>query len=204
MIDLYTYGTPNGWRASIMLEETGLEYSVHKVDLMAGQQSQPEYLQINPTGRIPAIVDHDAEEGEALVLSQSAAILLYLAEKTGRLLPANPAAKASVLEWLLFHAADITPTGFNAFYLSSRVKPAHPEAAKVLLQRNLDFYRYFDQRLADHEYLAGDSYSIADIAALPAVVSRQEVLFERYPHIHRWCDALLARPAVQRGLKIPD
>jgi GST-like protein len=138
------------------------------------------------------------------VLSQSAAILVYLAEKTGSLLPADPIAKAPVLEWLFFHATDLMPTGFDAFYLTNWVQPPHPDAAAVLQQRLFDLYRYFDLRLADNEYLAGDGYSIADIAAVPAVAARQEALCERYAHIRRWLEVLLARPAVQRGLRIPE
>lgn len=202
MIDLYTYATPNGQRASVMLEETGLDYVVHKIDLRAGEQKQPAYLQINPTGRIPAIVDHDVA-GEPLVLSQSAAILLYLAEKTGRFLPADPIAKAHVMEWLFYVATDITPTGFDIFYLNTRSEPPHPEAAQALQQRLFELYGHFDQRLADSEYLGGAEYSVADIAALPGVAARQEVLCERFSNIKRWCDAVLERPSVQRGLQIP-
>ncbi len=201
MIDFYTYGTPNSRRVSVMLEETGLNYRLHKVDLLVGEQKQPAYLQINPTGRIPTIIDHDVA-GESLVLSQSAAILLYLAEKTGRFLPSDPIAKAHVLEWPFFHATDVTPTGFDIFYLSSRIEPPHPDAAIALRQRLFDLYGHFNRRLAENEYLGGDQYSIADIGALPGFAARQEVLSD-YPNIKRWCDALLERPAVQRGLQIP-
>ncbi|MGR8934223.1 MAG: glutathione S-transferase family protein [Gammaproteobacteria bacterium] len=203
MIDFYTYGTPNGRRVAVMLEETGLEYCLHKIDLPAEEQYRSGYLQINPTGRIPAIVDREADGGP-LVLNQSAAILLYLAEKTACLLPVNPVAKSCTLEWLFFHATDMAPTGFDIFYLTSRITPAYPKAAAALRQRLFDLYRHFDERLATCDYLAGDSYSIADIAALPAVAVGQDALFERYRHLQRWHDMLLERPAVQRGLRIPE
>ncbi len=203
MIDFYTFKTFNGQRVSIMLEETGLEYTAHKVNLRKGQQKLPEFLKINPSGRIPAMVDHDSAFLEPLMLSQSTAILLYLAEKSGRFLPLEPVAKAHTLEWLMFDATDIGPNAFGAFYFTNRISPTLPDAAKVLVERNLELYQYFDQRLADNDYLAGEQYTIADIATLPHVVAKQDEIYKRYRNIQRWAEMLLTRSAVQRGLEIP-
>ena len=204
MIDFYTFKTFNGQRVSIMLEETGFEYTVHKVHLRKGEQKLLEFLKINPSGRIPAIIDRDSAFSEPLVLNQSAAILLYLAEKSGCLLPSEPVAKARTLEWLMFNATDIGPNAFCAFYFTNRITPTLPDAADVLVARNLELYQYFDRQLADNEYLAGDGYTIADIATFPSVVAKPDEIFKRYKNIQRWAEMLLTRPAVQRGLLVPE
>jgi len=185
-----------------MLEETGLTYTAHRIDLTKGEQHKDSFLSLNPSGRIPVLVDHDTESGNALVLTQSTAILQYLAEKTQILLPESLLERAKVYEWLHFHAIDIGSTLFNAFYLERRSPPLQPQAAEQLRQRVHELYRYFDQQLAEQEFLAGSSYSIADITALPAVISQEHTLTE-YAHLTRWLQQLKQRPAVQRGMLIP-
>jgi GST-like protein len=185
-----------------MLEETGLPYSVHEIDLAKGDQRQPEFLKLNPSGRIPVLVDHDNAEAEPLVLTQSTAILQYLAEKTGKLLPDSLLARAKVYEWMHFHAVDIGSTVFSAFYLQRLSSPKQIEAAEQLRNRVHELYRYFDEQLAEHEFLAG-SYSIADITALPVVISQEQKLVE-YPNLTRWVQQLKQRPAVKRGMAVPE
>ncbi|HFD13007.1 MAG TPA: glutathione S-transferase family protein [Crenotrichaceae bacterium] len=204
MIDLYTYGTFNGRRASIMLEETGFEYTPHVVDLMKGEQKQPDFIKLNPSGRIPTIVDHQSAAGQPIVLSQSGAILLYLAEKSGRFLPNDTVSRAQVFEWLFYHATDIGPNLFNVFYFNTLCNPPQPEAAHLLEQRTLDHYALFDQHLANNEYLAGAEYTIADIAMFPAIALQKEDIFKQLSHIQRWISLLMTRPAVQRDMLIPE
>ena len=203
MITLYTARTFNGQRVSIMLEETGLAYSVQAVDLVQGEQRQSEFLKLNHSGRIPVIIDHDSDKSSPFVLTQSLAILQYLAEKTRQLLPDSLAAKARVYEWMQFHAVDIGSAIFNAFYLHRRSSPTQPQAAELLRKRVYELYGYFDRQLSEHEFLAGSNYSIADITALPAVLSQQHKLVD-YPHLTRWLQHLKQRPAVQRGMLIPE
>jgi len=202
MINLYTANTFNGQRVSIMLEEIELPYSVHKVDLAKGEQRQAEFLQLNPSGRIPVLLDQADEASEPLVITQSTAILQYLAEKSGKLLPESIALRAKVYEWMHFHAVDIGSVIFSAFYLQRRSVPKQAEAAEQLTARVYELYQYFDQQLAQSEFLAGDFYSIADVTALPAVISQEKKLTQ-YSHLSRWLNQLKQRPAVLRGLAIP-
>jgi len=202
MIDLYTANTFNGQRVSIMLEETGLDYSVHDINLVKGEQRHPDFLRLNPSGRIPVIVDHGASD-KPFVLTQSIAILQYLAEKTGKLLPDTLIARARVYEWMNFHAVDIGSVLFSVFYLEKRVTPPHPEAAEMLRKRTHELYQYFDQQLASQDFLAGSNYSIADVTVLPVVIGRGQEL-DDYQHLKRWLQQLQDRPAVKRGMKVPD
>lgn len=203
MIDLYTAGTFNGQRVSIMLEEVGLAYLAHKINLAKGEQQKPAFLRLNPSGRIPVLVDHDSESSNPLVLTQSIAILQYLAEKTQQLLPESLLARAKVYEWMQFHAVDIGSVIFNAFYLQQRCSPKQVQAAELLRERVHELYRYFDMQLADQEFLASGSYSIADITVLPAVMAREKQLAD-YPNLSRWLQQLKHRPAVQRGMAVPE
>ncbi len=202
MIDLYTANTFNGQRISIMLEEIELTYTAHKIDLMKGEQHQADFLKLNASGRIPVLVDHDSGASETLVLTQSVAILQYLAEKTQLLLPKSPLERAKVYEWMHFHAVDIGSTLLCAFYLQNIISPKQEQAADQLRQRVHELYQYFDQRLSEQEFLAGISYSIADIAALPAVIVQEEEL-ANYTNLTRWLQQLKKRPAVQRGMAVP-
>ncbi len=203
MIDLYTANTFNGQRVSIMLEEIGLEYSAHRVDLSKGEQHLADFLKLNPSARIPVLVDNDSGTSAPLVLTQSVAILQYLAEKSQLLLPESLAERARVYEWMHFHAIDIGSTIFSAFYLQQRIQPTQQQAADQLRQRIHELYHFFDQQLAKHEFLAGEHYSIADITALPAVISQQDKL-SSYPNLMRWLQQLNQRPTVQRGMTVLD
>lgn len=202
MIEIYTAATFNGQRASIMLEETGLSYVAHCVDLALGEQKQPAFLQMNSSGRIPVLLDYDNGEEEPFVLTQSVAIVQYLAEKTGCLLPVSPADRAKVYEWMQFHAVDIGSSLFIAFYLRRLCSPRQLDAAKRVNGYVRDLYRHFDDQLSDNEFLAGAEYSIADVIALPAALAQQERLSE-YAHLTRWMLQLKQRPAVQRGMAVP-
>lgn len=204
MIDLYTFGTSNGLRASIMLEECGAPYTTHKVDILKGEQKNPEFLKINPMGAIPAIVDRDGPGGAKLVLSQSAAILFYLAEKYGKFLPKDPARRALVDQWTMAAATDLGPQFGVCFQLSMREERT-PAITQLVESRMVSLLKPFNSRLADEQYLAGD-YSIADIAAYPVwfrTKQRLSHLTGGLDHIDRWAAEVAARPAVQRGLKVP-
>jgi GSH-dependent disulfide-bond oxidoreductase len=201
MIDLYTAATPNGHKVSIALEELGLPYNVHVLDLARLEQRRPEFLRISPNGRIPAIVDRD--EGDFAVF-ESGAILIYLAEKTGRLLPADVKGRSLVMQWLMFQMGGIGPMmgQANVFfrYLPEKIQPAidryHGEVRRL--------FAVLDARLTDHEYLAGD-YSIADIANWAWVRTHRwsGVNLDGLDHLSRWKALLASRPACQRGIDVP-
>ncbi len=201
MIDLYTAPTPNGHKASITLEELGLPYEVHLVNLLAGDQKKPEFLRINPNGRIPAIVDRDAGD---FGIFESGAIMIYLAEKTGRLLPADPKGRSLVIQWLMFQMGGIGPMmgQANVFY---RYFPEKLPAAIARYQNECRrLFEVLDGRLADHEWLAGD-YSIADIANWAWVRTHRwsGVSTDGLDHLKRWMGQLAGRPACQRGIEVP-
>jgi glutathione S-transferase len=202
MIDLYTSPTPNGWKASIMLEEIGLPYTVKPIRLGALEQKQEWYLKLNPNGRIPTIVDHD-EDG--FVVFESGAILIYLAEKTGKLLPQDRRGRSTVLQWLMFQIAGIGPMQgqANVFYRYAPEKL--PYAIERYQKETKRLYTVLDKRLADHEYLAGD-YSIADVATWPWVTLHgwAGVEIDDLPNLQRWIDRVGARPAVIKGRTIPE
>jgi GST-like protein len=203
VIDFYTYGTSNGQRVAVGLEETGFPYTVHKVDLQKGEQKKPEFLALNPTGRIPAIVDADGPGGKPLVLTQSFAILIYLAERSGRFLPSDPLTRMRCLEWLMLVITDISAPMAQAFFLNRLAKQAHPAAAVELRERALGFLTHLDWRLRDNRYLGGDAYTVADIAAYPTVVAIDEPDRRRFSRLGRWTAEVAARPAVVRGMAVP-
>jgi glutathione S-transferase len=202
MIDLYTSPTPNGWKASIMLEEIGLPYTVKPIRLEMLEQRQAWYLKLNPNGRIPTIVDHD--EGGFAVF-ESGAILIYLAEKTGQLMPQDRKGRSTVIQWLMFQMGGVGPMQgqANVFYRYAPEKI--PYAIDRYQKETKRLYTVLDRRLADHEYLAGD-YSIADIATWPWVTLHAwaGVDIEDLPHLRRWIDKVGARPAVVKGRAIPE
>ncbi len=202
MIDLYTSPTPNGWKVSIMLEEIGLPYTVKPIRLEKLEQRQDWYLKLNPNGRIPTIVDH--EEGGFAVF-ESGAILVYLAEKTGKLLPTDRKGRSTAIQWLMFQMAGVGPMQgqANVFYRYAPEKI--PYAIERYQKETKRLYTVLDKRLADHEYLAGD-YSIADIATWPWVSLHawSGVEAEDLKHLQRWMDAVGSRPAVARGKMIPE
>jgi glutathione S-transferase/GST-like protein len=201
MIDLYTAATPNGHKVSIALEELGLPYSLRVLDLSANEQKEPWFLAINPNGRIPAIVDHD--EGDFAVF-ESGAILIYLAEKTGRLMPQAVKGRSRVLQWLMFQMGGIGPMmgQANVFYryFPEKIQPAIDRYQGEVRR----LFRVLDGHLAKNEYLAGD-YSIADIANWAWVRTHNwsGVAIDDLPNLARWRDQIRARPAVQRGIEMP-
>ncbi len=201
MIDLYTAATPNGHKVSIALEELALPYTLRILGFAQNEQKQPAFLAINPNGRIPAIVDHDAGD---FAVFESGAILIYLAEKTGQLMPTDAKGRSRVLQWLMFQMGGIGPMmgQANVFYryFPEKIQPAidrYQGESKRL-------FRVLDGHLKDHEFLAGD-YSIADIANWAWVRTHKwsGVAVDDLPHLQRWIDAIRARPAVQRGLMAP-
>jgi glutathione S-transferase/GST-like protein len=201
MIDLYTAATPNGHKVSIALEELGLPYTLKVLDLAKGEQKTPAFLAINPNGRIPAIVDHEAG---GFAVFESGAILIYLAEKTGQLMPSDVQGRSRVIQWLMFQMGGVGPMmgQANVFYryFPEKIQPAidrYQGESKRLLG-------VLDGHLKDHEYLAGD-YSIADIANWAWVRTHRwsGVDVSDLPHLQRWLDAIRQRPAVQRGIEAP-
>ena len=201
MIDLYTASTPNGWKASVALEELALPYEVHPIDLGQQTQKEPWFLAINPNGRIPAIIDR-AEENFAVF--ESGAILVYLAEKTGRLLPTDVRGRSRVMQWLMFQMGGVGPMmgQANVFYRYAPEKI--PFAIERYQRESRRLLAVLDARLADHEYLAGD-YSIADIANFCWARGHAwgGIDVSGLDHLARWITQLEARPAVQRGVAVP-
>ena len=202
MIDLYTAPTPNGWKASIMLEETRLPYETTLVRLDKLEQKQDWFLKICPNGRIPAIVDREARN---FAVFESGAILIYLAEKTGKLLPTDPKRRSTVLQWLMFQMGGVGPMQgqSNVFYRYAPEKI--PFAIQRYQRETRRLYEVLDLRLADHEYLAG-RYSIADIATWPWVSMHgwAGVEVEGLPNLQRWMEQVGKRPAVQKGRAVPE
>ncbi len=201
MIDLYTAPTPNGWKASIMLEEVGLPYTVKPIDLGKLEQKEDWYTALNPNGRIPTIVDRDADD---FAVFESGAILIYLAEKTGKLLPKDAAGRSVAIQWLMFQMAGVGPMQgqANVFF---RYAPEKIEYAIHRYQNETKrLYTVLDARLAEHEYLAGD-YSIADIATWPWAILHgwAGVDIEDLPNLRAWIERVGARPAVQAGRAVP-
>jgi glutathione S-transferase len=201
MIDLYTWTTPNGRKVSIALEEMDLPYTVHPVPIRTGKQKTPAFLAINPNGRIPAIVDRDADD---FPVFESGAILIYLAEKSGMLMPSDTKGRSVVLQWLMWQMGGLGPMHgqanvFNRYFpekIPSVIKRYQDELRRLLI--------VMDTRLADHAFLAGD-YSIADIACWPWVVQHDwaGVAIDDLPHLGRWMDEIGRRPAVRRGFDVP-
>jgi GST-like protein len=206
MIDLYTAATPNGFKASIALEELGLAYKVVPIDLRTGQQFTPDFLKISPNNKIPAIVDHEADpETGGRAVFESGAILVYLAEKTGRLLAKEGSARYAALEWVFFQVGGTGPMLGQAYHFKVYAQEKIPYAIDRYTNEGKRLYGVLDRRLAQAKYLAGDEYSIADIANLPWLLghARLGIDIAEYPHLGRWMDELKARPAVHRGLQIP-
>jgi len=202
MIDLYTAATPNGWKASIALEEMNLPYAVHRIDLTAQEQKQDWFVALNPNGRIPVIVDRDADD---LVVFESGAILIYLAEKTGQLLPTDTAGRTRVIQWLMFQMGGVGPMmgQANVFfrYFPEKIQPAIDRYQNECRR----LFEVLDRRLGEAEYLAGD-YSIADIANWAWVRTHKwsGVSVNGLKNLQRWIDALYQRPACQKGIKVPE
>ncbi len=204
MITVHSWATPNGHKVHIMLEECGLPYAVVPVDIGAGEQFAPEFLRISPNNKIPAIVDPDGPDGQPVTLFESGAILLYLAGKTGQLLPEGDRARYAVLQWLMFQMGSVGPMlGQNHHF-----RQYAPEQIGYAIGRYTDearrLYGVMDRQLADSAHIAGPDYSIADIAIFPWLRNwqNQGIDWADYPHLKRWFDRIAARPAVQRGVAV--
>ncbi|MEO5725767.1 MAG: glutathione S-transferase N-terminal domain-containing protein, partial [Byssovorax sp.] len=201
MIDLHYWPTPNGWKVSILLEETGLPYRLVPVNIGRGEQFKPEFLAISPNNRMPAIVDHDPPGGGAPVsVFESGAILVYLAEKTGQFLPTDLRGRYEVLAWVMWQMGGLGPMAGQAHHFRQYAPEKLPYAIDRYTKEVNRLYGVMDKRLADREYLAG-AYSIADMAAWPWVVpwANQGQQIEEFPNLQRWFEAVKARPAVERG-----
>ncbi len=204
MIELYTWPTPNGHKIHIMLEETGLAYNVHPIDISAGDQFDPEFLKISPNNRMPAIVDPDGPTGKAISVFESGAILIYLAEKTGQFLPEAPHARYATLQWLMWQMGGLGPMLGQAHHFRTYAPEQITYAVERYTNEARRLYGVADRRLGETRFLAGDDYTIADIASFPWTRSheRQGVDFADYPNVKRWFDEIDARPAVQRGVQV--
>jgi len=208
MIDLYTWTTPNGRKVSIMLEETGLPYRVHPINLGSGDQLTDTFRAINPNQRIPAIVDHDLADGP-LTVFESGAILIYLAEKAGMFLPREVRARSRAMQWLMFQMSGIGPMLGQANHFASQAPEKIPYAIQRYFDESLRLVGVLDRRLGEHDYLAGE-YSIADMATYPWVIAAWPVFKSLPPeragamaHVERWLERVGERAAVQRGMKVP-
>ena len=204
MIDLYTWPTPNGHKVHIMLEEVGLEYRVHPININEGDQFDPEFLAISPSNKMPAIIDQDGPDGEPYSLFESGAILMYLAEKTGQLMPSDMAGRYKVVQWLMFQMGGVGPLLGQTHHFRIYAPEKIPYAVDRYTREAGRLYGVMDRRLSESAYLAGDDYSIADIACFPWLrrPERQGQRHEDFPNLKRWFDTIAARPAVQRGVAV--
>jgi GST-like protein len=210
-IDLYTHATPNGHKISIMLEEVGLPYRIHLVDLQKGEQFKPDFVALNPNSKIPAIVDPDGPDGKPITVFESGAILFYLARKTGSaLLPADLRGASAVMEWLMFQVANVGPMFGQVGHFTLYSQAPEEKRAYGIERYTKEAHRLLavmDARLKTSAYLAGPDYSIADIATYPWTNSALRLPtvgdLAPYPHVVRWRESVGARPAVQRGLDNP-
>lgn len=204
MIDVWTWPTPNGHKVHIALEEMGLQYRVVPVNIGSGDQFKPEFLAITPNHRIPAIVDPDGPGGRPLSLFESGAILIYLAEKTGLLIPADPVGRLMCLQWLMFQMGGIGPMFGQYNHFASYAPEKLPYAIERYSNEVTRLHRVLEKRLNESAYLAGPDYSIADIASFAWVRNpeRRGITLPDYPAVQRWHDVIAARPAVQRGVEV--
>ncbi|HSV77735.1 MAG TPA: glutathione S-transferase N-terminal domain-containing protein [Ramlibacter sp.] len=201
---VYSWPTPNGHKVHIMLEECGLPYEAIPVDIGAGDQFKPEFLAISPNNKIPAIVDPDGPDGQPISLFESGAILVYLAARTGRLLPAGDRARYEVLQWLMFQMGGVGPMLGQAHHFRQYAPEKLPYAIDRYTNEARRLYGVIDRRLGESPWLGGAEYSIADIATFPWLRSweRQGVVMDDFPDLKKWFDTIAARPAVQRGVQV--
>jgi len=204
MIDVYSWATPNGHKVHIMLEELGLPYRAHPVNIGSGDQFKPEFLRISPNNKIPAIVDSDGPDGKSISMFESGAILLYLAAKTGKFLPDDVRGRYTTLEWLMFQMASVGPMFGQAHHFRMYAPEPIEYAVNRYTNEAKRIYGVIDRRLSNHKYLAGSMYTIADIAVWPWTRSaaNQGVEASEFPHFKRWFDEIAARPAVKRGVEV--
>ena len=204
MIDLYTWPTPNGHKIHIMLEETGLPYRVHPINIGAGDQFTPEFLKISPNNKMPAMIDSDGPGGKPMSMFESGAMLIYLASKTGRFLPEDIRDRWSTLQWLMFQMGGVGPMLGQAHHFLGYAPEKIPYAMKRYSNEANRLYGVMDRRLAESKFIACDEYTIADMAIMPWLrfPERQGVNIADYPHVQKWRDGIAARPAVQRALTV--
>lgn len=205
MITLYTFPTPNGHKATILFEELGLDYTAHSMDLANGEQHTEAYLEISPLGKLPAVLE-ERPDGARCRIFGSGAILQHYAEQEGKLIPQPAEERLACLCWLAFGISDLGPTSLDLFRFNVMAPEKLPYAIDLFDREIGRCYRALERRLERAAYLAGTDYSIADIACFPfvnAAAQRREAFFEDYPHLKRWFEAIIARPAVTRGMRIP-
>ena len=204
MIDVYSWPTPNGHKVHVMLEETGLDYNVHPINIQKGDQFAPDFLKISPNNRIPAIVDQDGPGGKPYALFESGAILIYLAEKTGKFLPTEPTARYDTLQWLMWQMGGVGPMFGQAHHFRGYAPVEIPYAVDRYTKEAGRLYGIMDKQLGQSAYLAGPDYTIADIATFPWTrsIDRQGHSLDEFPNVKRWSDAINARPAVAKGVTV--
>ena len=203
MIDLYLAGTANGFRASVALEEAGLPYHIHKIDLAKGESHTPEFLKLNPAGLIPVVVDHDGPGGKPLTLAQSGAIILYAADKSGRFLPKDTVRRAMAFQWFTQGLSDVAATSGALFRMENSVPEKNAANTEYFKKRLLGFFSVCDANLARHQYLAGE-FSVAELMLYPNVALRKPMLDQAggLANLQRWGAAVGARPGMQKGMKV--
>jgi len=204
MIDLYTWSTPNGRKVSVMLEECGLAYRTHRIDIGKGDQFKNEFVAINPNSKIPAIIDEARPDGAPLKLFESGAILIYLAEKCGKLVPVSARGRYEALQWLMFQMGGVGPIFGQTHHFLRAAREQVPYAIERYTRETRRLYGVLDRRLGEAPFLASE-YSIADIATFPWVARHEwhKVDLAEFPNVKRWFDAIGARPAVARGMAVP-
>jgi GST-like protein len=204
MIDLYTWPTPNGHKIHIALEEMGLAYNVHPVNIRTGEQFKPEFLAISPNNRIPALVDSDGPDGKPLSLFESGAMLIYLAGKSGKLMPATDRDRYTMLQWLMWQMGGVGPMFGQANHFRAYAKDPQPYPIERYTNESNRLTGVLDKRLAEVPYVAGKDYTIADIAIFPWMrgCEKRGVMIDEYPNVKRWFEKIDARPAVRRALQV--
>jgi GSH-dependent disulfide-bond oxidoreductase len=205
MIDLYTWTTPNGRKVSIMLEECGLPYNVHKIDIGKGDQFTPEFVAINPNSKIPAMIDTNGPDGKPITLFESGAMLVYLAQHYQKFLPPDWHQLYHVFQWLMFQMGGVGPMFGQTHHFLRAAKEQVPYAVDRYKKETDRLYGVMDKELAKREYLAGNFYSIADIATYPWVARYEwhKTDLNQFPNVKRWFEEIGKRPAVQRGMAVP-
>lgn len=205
MIDLYSWKTSNGRKATIMVEELGIDYKLHPINIAKGDQFTPEYTAINPNQKIPAMVDHDGPGGTPYKVIESGAMLLYLADKYNKFIPQDTRGRYDVIQWLMFQMGNVGPIFGQTHHFLRAAKEEVPYAIERYTKETRRLWGVLNDRLSNRDYLAGD-YSIADIATFPWTARHewQKIELEEFPHVKRWFESIYARPAVQKGMELPE
>lgn len=204
MIDLYSWKTSNGRKTTIMVEELGIDYTLHPINIGQGDQFTPEYTAINPNQKIPAMVDHDGPGGTSYTIIESGAMLLYLADKYGKFIPQDTRGRYDVIQWLMFQMGNVGPIFGQTHHFLRAAKENVPYAIERYTKETRRLWGVLNQRLSTRDYLVGD-YSIADIATFPWTARHewQQIELDEFPHVKRWFEAIYSRPAVQKGMELP-